>query len=300
MIVISDHHAALIERTGRTAVFDLTSGEAVWTPTLDVPVVYEAAMSGGVLALVGERPADVNAGEQQGVVPLLATYDVRERKLLEVSDELASLLRWVRVDKAGQVVVGLDRGVIATDPRARSVRWLVDDPAVRLSGDAWLLHDRVVVLGPDRQVWQIDSETGALRDAPLEDLGRIGGSSRIDVREGPRASAAFATDHGLIVFDRSGSLIGGDATSGLTYVLPPVPGEGVFAMLQSEGRPHSEEGDVYRLWTLDATTGVIQGQADLHLLHEPGVLVLLDGAMVVGTPGATLVYQAPAKTNPNR
>lgn len=300
MIVISDHHAALIERTGRTAVFELTSGEAVWTPTLDVPVVYEAAMSGGVLALVGERPADVNAGEQQGVVPLLASYDVRERKLLEVNDELASLLRWVRVDKAGQVVVGLDRGVIATNPRARSVRWLVDDPAVRLSGDAWLLHDRALVLGPDRQVWQIDTETGALRDAPLEDLGRIGGSSRIDVREGPNASAVFATDHGLIVFDRSGSLVGGDATSGLTYVLPPVPGEGVYAMLQTEGRPHSVEGDVYRLWTLDTTTGVIQGHADLHLLHEPEALVLLDGAMVVGTPGATLVYQAPAKAEPNR
>ncbi len=300
LVVMSDHHVGLIERTGRAAIFDLATGETKWTPTLDVPVVYEAAMSGGVLALVGERPADVKAGEQPGVVPLLATYDVRTLKALEVNDELMSLLRWVRVDKSGQVFVGLDRGVIATDPRARSVRWLVDDPAVRLSGDAWLLHGRVAVLGPDRQVWQIDIDSGALRDAPLEDLGRIGSSALVHVREGAAGRVAFSTDHGLIVFDRSGALVGGDATSGLTYVLPPVPGEGVFAMLQTEGRPHSEQGDVYRLWTLDAATGAIRGHADLHLLHEPEALVLLDGAMIVGTPGATLVYQSPAKGDSTR
>lgn len=300
MVVMSDHHVALVERTGRAAIFDLASGEAVWARMFDVPVVYEAAMSGGVLALAGERPADVKSGEQPGVVPLLATYDIRTQMTLEISDELGSLLRWVRVDKAGRVVVGLDRGVLATDPRTRTVRWLVEDPAVRLSGDAWQLHDRVIVLGPDRQIWQIDSESGALRDAPLEDLARVGNASRVDVREGASGQAAFATDHGLVVFDRSGALVGGDATSGMTYVLPPVPGDGVFAMLQTEGRPHAEQGDVYRLWTLDARTGSIRGHADLQLLHEPDEIVLLDGVMVVGTPGATLVYPARAEGGPSR
>lgn len=293
IVVIGDHHAALIERTGRTALFDLATGEAVWTQQLDVPVVYEAALGGGVLALVGERPADVRAGDPPGVVPLLATYDVRTRTALSITDDLSSLMRWVRVDRAGRVIVGLDRGVIATDPRTRSVRWLVDDPAVRLSGDAWLLHDRAIVLGPDRQLWQIDTETGTLREAPLEDVGRVGGSSRVRLREGADGEAAFATDRGLVVFARDGSLVGGDATSGLTMVLPPVPGEGVYAMLQTEGRPHQEEGAVYRLWMLGASRGIIQGQADLRLLHDPEDIVLLDGAVVVGAAGATLVYEAP-------
>lgn len=300
MVVLSEHHAAILERTGRVAVFDMVSGEAAWTRVLDVPVVYEASMSGGVLAAVGERAADVRAGEEPGVVPMLATYDVRTGEAMEIRDDLASLMRWVRVDHAGRVIAGLDRGVIGIDPRARSVRWVVDDPAVRLSGDAWLLHERMVVLGPDRQLWQIDTETGALRDAPLEDMGRVGGSSRVSVREGAEGEAAFATERGLVVFARDGSLVGGDATSGMAAVLPPVAGEGVYAMLQTEGRTHQEEGAVYRLWTLDARRGVILGQADLRLLYDPEEIILLDGAVVVSAAGATLVYESPAKAAQER
>ncbi|MCA9271877.1 MAG: PQQ-binding-like beta-propeller repeat protein [Phycisphaerales bacterium] len=290
MIVFDDRSVAIVERTGRVAVFDLASGEAVWTQTLDVPVVYEAALAGGVLALAGERPADIQAGDRPGVVPLLAVYDVHSRETLQLNDELASLLRWVRVDVSGDVIAGLDRGVISIEPRSGATQWLVDDPAVRLSGDAWLMHDRVVVLGPDPQIWQIDTRTGSLRDAPLEDLGRVGGSARIDAREGTAGETVFSTDHGLVVFNEHGALIGGDATSGMTAVLPPVPGDGVYAMLQTEGRIHPDEGEIYRLWMLDARTGVIKGQADLHLLHGPESLVLLDGAIIIGTDGATLVY----------
>lgn len=300
MVVFDDRSIAMIERTGRVAVFDRATGEAVWTQMLDVPVVYEAALSGGVLAVAGERPADVKAGENPGVVPMLAVYDVRARQALQVNDELASLLRWVRIDRGRRVIVGLDRGVIAIEPTTGAIQWVVDDPAVRLSGDAWLMHSRVIVLGPDRQIWQIDTQTGSLRDAPLEDLGRVGGSVRIEAREGAGGETAFATDHGLIVFDQEGSLIGGDATSGLTAVLPPVAGDGVYAMLQTEGRIHPEEGEIYRLWMLDSATGQIRSRADLHLLHAPDALVLLDGAVVVGTDGATMVYPvgAPGSVTP--
>ncbi len=290
MLVFDDRSVAIVERTGRVAVFDLASGEAIWTQMLDVPVVYEAALAGGVLAIAGERPADIQAGDRPGVVPVLGVYDVRTRETLRLDDELASLLRWVRVGQSGHVIVGLDRGVISIEPRSGATEWLVDDPAVRLSGDAWTMHGRVVVLGPDRQIWQIDTRTGSLRDAPLEDLGRVGGSSRIEAREGASGEAAFATDHGLIIFNEQGALIGGDATSGLTEVLPPVPGDGCYAMLQTEGRIHPDQGEIYRLWMLQAQTGEILNQADLHLLAAPQSLVLLDGAVIVGIDGATLIY----------
>lgn len=292
MLVLSDHHAAIVERTGRAALFDLASGETLWAALLDVPVVYEAALGGGVLALTGERPPAPGAAAALGSVPVLAAYDARTRATLDIADDFGSLMRWVRVDSAGRVILGLDRGVIATDPRARSVRWVVDDPAVRLSGDAWLLEGRLIVLGPDRQAWQIDTASGVLRDQPLEDLGRLASSSRITLRGGPAGESAFATERGLIVFDRAGTLVGGDPTSGLALVLPPVPGDGLYAMLHTEGRPHIDEGALYRLWTLETPTGRVLGHADLRLMQEPRDLMLLDGLMVVGAPGAVLVYEA--------
>ena len=66
-------------------------------------------------------------------------------------------------------------------------------------------------------------------------------------------------------------------------------------MLQTEGRIHPEEGEIYRLWMLDSATGQIRSRADLHLLHAPDALVLLDGAVVVGTDGATMVYPVSAQ-----
>ncbi|GAB5497290.1 MAG: hypothetical protein Phyf2KO_23700 [Phycisphaerales bacterium] len=293
MVVLSDQHVALVERTGRSAVFDRVSGDTVWAATLDVPVVYEASLSGGVLVLGGERPADPLAGEAAGVVPIVASYDIESKEPLQFDDGHTSLFRWVRTDRSGRILVGLDAGVVFSDPKRRTQLWAINDPAVRLTGDAWLVQGRAVVLGPDRQLWQIDMESGELRDAPLEDLSRVGGSSLISLYEGAESEVAFATDRGMIVFDQSGSLIGGDAAAGADRVLPPVRGENVYAMLDVDGTPHSESGSVFKLSLLNARSGLLHGRADVRLLHEPESIALLDGHIVITAGNATLVYDAP-------
>ncbi|MFI4870196.1 MAG: PQQ-binding-like beta-propeller repeat protein [Phycisphaerales bacterium JB061] len=296
MVVIGDQHIALVERTGRAAVFNLATGETVWSAMFDVPVVYEAAMAGGVLVIGGERPADVRAGEPAGVIPVVASYDIATREVLDIDDSLRSLFRWVRIDRAGRVLVGHDGGVVCTDPKRKTQLWAIDDPAVRLTGDAWLVRERAIVLGPDRQIWQIEMATGELRDAPLEDLTRVGSSSLIDIVEGQNSEVVFTTDRGMIVFDRAGSLIGGDAGTGNARVLPPVAGEGVFAMLASDGAPHFESGSVFRLSMLDANSGKLLGQADIRLPYDPDSLVLLDDHIIVSAGNSTLVYDAPVDT----
>jgi len=293
MVVIGDQHIALVERTGRAAIFNLATGETVWTAMFDVPVVYEAAMAGGVLVIGGERPADVGAGEAPGVVPVVASYDIGAHETLDINDGFKSLFRWVRIDRAGRVLVGHDGGVVCSDPKRKTQLWAVDDPAVRLTGDAWLVRERAIILGPDRQIWQIEMDTGELRDAPLQDLSRVGGSSRIDINEGAAGEIVFATDRGMIVFDRAGSLIGGDAGAGANRVIPPVAGEGVFAMLAIDGSPHFESGSVYRFSMLDAQTGKLVGQADIRLPYDPDSLVLLDGHIIISAGNTTLVYDAP-------
>ncbi|RNC82698.1 MAG: hypothetical protein ED559_13270 [Phycisphaera sp.] len=293
MVVLGDRHVALVERTGRSAVFDRVRGDTVWAATLDVPVVYEASLSGGVLVLGGERPADPLVGEAAGVVPLVASYDIETKKLLQFDDGHTSLFRWVRTDRSGRIFVGLDAGVVFSDPKRRTQLWAINDPAVRLTGDAWLVQGRAVVLGPDRQLWQIDMESGELRDAPLEDLSRVGGSSLISLYEGADREVIFATDRGMIVFDQSGSLVGGDAAAGAERVLSPARGEEVFAMLDVDGSPHFESGSVYKLSLLNARSGLLLGRADLRLLHEPESIVLLDGHIVITAGNATLVYDAP-------
>lgn len=293
IIVPGDRNVALVERTGRSAVFDRATGETVWAATLDVPVVYEAALSGGVLVLGGERPADLRAGEVAGVIPLVASYDVATKETIQIDDGHTSLFRWVRMDRSGRILVGLDAGVVFSDPKRNRQLWTINDPAVRLTGDAWLVHGRAVVLGPDRQVWQIDMDSGELRDAPLEDLSRVGGSSLIALHEGSGSEIVFATDRGMIVFDWNGALVGGDAAAGVNRVLPPVPGEGVYAMLDADGAPHVESGSIHTLSMLDAQSGLLLGHTNLRLLHEPESLVLLDGHVVVSAGNATLVYEAP-------
>jgi outer membrane protein assembly factor BamB len=293
MVVIGDQNIALVERTGRAAIFNLATGDTVWTAMFDVPVVYEAAMAGGVLVIGGERPADVRAGEAAGVVPVVASYDIASQEVLDIDDSFRSLFRWVRIDRAGRVLIGHDGGVVCSDPKRKTQLWAVDDPAVRLTGDAWLVRERAVVLGPDRQIWQIEMSTGELRDAPLEDLTRVGGSSLIGINEGAEGEIVFSTDRGMIVFNRAGSLVGGDAGAGANRVIPPVAGEGVFAMLASDGSPHFESGSVYRLSMLDSMTGKLLGHTDIRLPYDPDSLVLLDGHIIISAGNSTLVYDAP-------
>lgn len=292
MVTVGSRCVAIVERTGRAAIFDRVTGEIVWAEELGVPVVYEAAMDAGVLVIVGERPGAPRPGEATGARPVLAAYDVAQNRTLYVDDDLGSLPRWVRVGRSGLALVGLDGGVIAIDPKRATQLWSVDDPAVRMTGDAWMLSDRAIVMGPDRQLWQIRLATGDLRDAPLEDLSRVGEASRITLTERDTGEAVFSTDRGLMIFDTFGSLVGGDAAGGARRAVPPSMGQEFAIMLEAEGPLHPESGSIYALSVLDAENGMLVSRSNLRLLEEPESLTLIDGYIVVGADHATLVYEA--------
>ncbi|MGP1273191.1 MAG: outer membrane protein assembly factor BamB family protein [Phycisphaerales bacterium] len=303
IIAIDDDFLALVERTGRAILLDLDTGGVVWATQLDVPAVYEASLRDGVLTLIGERPADPARGEGPGVLPIAAGYDIPSRTTVFGPRELRSFARWVRHEPAGPVLIGLDSGVLAVDPSRGEELWTVDDPAVRLSGDAWTMRDRAYIMGADRQLWQIDLTSGTLRPEALEDLGRVGDADRIHAERLPSGEALFVSTEGMVVFDRTGRLIGGDGFDRTRSFLLPATADGLVVAVDARGPTDPTEqfdesnGTPFGFVAMDSRTGRIRAEASLLLHALPLRTALLDDLIVLGLADATVVYRAP-RTGP--
>lgn len=301
VVLVSATHAGLIDRFGRAAVYELSTGRAVLTRRLDVPVVYDAALERGVLAVVGERPADRARRETAGAVPMAAAYDLATGGAIfgpaEFRDQ-ASFGRWVRLDGDDTMLVGIDSGVVGIDLAGGGVSWTVDDPAVGLSGECWVGRDHAFVLGVDRQVWQIDLGGGALRGRPLEDLGRVTGASAVDLLLLETGESVFATDVGMVSYDAEGRLIGGDGLNREARFVRPAAAEGLLVSVSRS--PMTDGIDVprgpgrYQYVAMELPGGTLRAEAGLDLPGQPRSVTVLDDLVLVTAEDSTAVYAAPA------
>ncbi len=303
LIVVSGEHVGIVERFGRAAVFDRGTGALVMAQQLDVPMVYEAAMQGGVLAVVGERPGDPTQNEGDGVVPMAAAYDIAQGRAIYGPGEFRdrrSFGRWVRLADDRTMLLGLDKGVVGVDLARGEAVWTVDDPAVRLSGDCIVGRERAYVVGVDRQLWQIDLSTGRLRDEPLEDLGRVSQATEFTARIRPEGGLIFASDVGLAVFDEAGRLVGGDAYDGTVPFVRPVITDGLVLAVADRPEPASINAGpdaAFRYAAMQLPDGAIRAERSLRLHGTPRSLVALDGFIVVGLDDAAAVYHAPVASD---
>jgi outer membrane protein assembly factor BamB len=301
VVLVSSTHAGLIDRFGRAAVYELATGRAVLTRRLDVPVVYDAALERGVLAVVGERPGDRARRETAGAVPMAAAYDLETGGAIfgpaEFRDQ-ASFGRWVRLDGDDTMLVGIDSGVVGIDLAVGAVSWTVDDPAVGLSGECWVGRDHAFVLGVDRQVWQIDLDGGALRGRPLEDLSRVTGASEVDLVLLETGESVFATDLGMVAYDAEGRLIGGDGLNLEARFVRPASADGLLVSVSRSPTPDGIDAPRgpgrYRYVAMELPGGTLRAEAGLDLPGQPGSVAVLDDLVLVTSEDSTAVYAAPA------
>ncbi|MEL6905643.1 MAG: hypothetical protein AAFP22_09565, partial [Planctomycetota bacterium] len=299
LILISVEHVGIVERFGRAAVFDRKTGALVMAQQLDVPMVYEAAMKDGVLAVIGERPGDPDKNEGDGVVPLAAAYDIARNEAIYGPTEFRdrrSFGRWVRLADERTMLLGLDMGVVGVDLSRGDAVWTVDDPGVRLSGDCIVGRERAYVVGVDRQLWQIDLGSGRLRNEPLEDLGRVSQATEIETRIRPGGGLVFASDVGLAVFDAAGRLVGGDAYDGTVPFVRPVIADGLVIAVADRAEPGTRNAQAkrsFRYAAMQLPDGAIRAERSLQLHGTPRSLVALDGFVIIGLDDAAAVYHTP-------
>lgn len=299
LIVVGDRHIGVVERFGRAAVFERDTGTPVMAQQLDVPMVYEAAIGDGVLAVVGERPGDPERNEGDGVVPMAAAYDITRGEAIYGPSEFRdrrSFGRWVRLADDRTMLLGLDLGVVGIDLARGETIWTVDDPGVRLSGDCIVGRERAYVVGVDQQLWQIDLATGRVRNEPLEDLGRVSQATQITTRVRPEGGLVFASDVGLAVFDAAGRLVGGDAYDGTVPFVRPVIADGLVVAVAERAEAGSRnDGPTrsFRYAAMQLPDGLIRAERSLELHSTPRSLHALDGFVVIGLDNAAAVYAAP-------
>jgi hypothetical protein len=298
LIVGDGTHVALVERFGRVAVFEQASGRVVLAAQLGVPMVYDAALRDGVLALVGERAADPARRETPGAVPLAAAYELGTGSAIYGPAEFRepnSFGRWVRLPGDGSMLLGLDLGVVGIDLAHGQVLWTVDDPAIALSGDAWLARDRAYILGVDRQLWQVDLAQGHLLPRPLEDLGRVAEASTVRAEAMPTGETVLASDLGMVIFDAAGKLVGGDGIGRSARLLRPEIADGlVMSVSTTPGIERLPQGPrvTYLLSSFVLPSGRLSGEARLELPETPQSLLVLDDTVLIGLDEAVAVFSA--------
>lgn len=307
LVAVEDTTAVLLERWGRAVAIDLSRGVVLWADELGVRSVTDASMVDGVLVVGGES----DAGDGLGAMPSLLSVEARTGEVLQRIDGLSSEVRWIRaageargvgsgvtegLGAGGGVVVGLRGSIIGLDVESGQPRWNLSDEAVRGSRDAWVAGPGVTVLSEQGGAWLIDLSTGRLRPGPIDLRGRVQGDSerRVYWSDG---RTLVSTDRGVVSYDDQGEVVGLDPLDGARRSSPAplgvdAGGDGVLAMVTTEGDRRDDGEAVITLRLLESATGRAIDQGELALPRELSTRVTsvhaVRGAVLVGFGSATL------------
>lgn len=292
---------AIAERSGRTAAFDAESGRPLWSRQLGLSQVHDVAVFGPRIIVGGgfEHPVGPDS-VQTTMGPALLVLDSRSGDLLARHDDAAALddpralgeVRWVKVSARGVILAGLRRSVGAFDLAAGEDLWRAEGAATGGTLDAWVDGDLLWMLGPDRGLRQLRLETGELSAGAMSVQGRT--HSRRQVRLTRIGSGiVLSSGLGVVILDREGGLLGADAVVRQDSLLPPAVGEGLIVLVDTASRRSSPSG-THRLTLVNTTSARELSALDLVLGEAPTGVVLLDGHVLVQTPGGVTVLPAPA------
>jgi len=287
LVALRDDTAALIERSGRAAGYDVARGRALWSKRLPVDRVYDAAEAGGLLVVVGTREVrDPEARldqEPAAVVVDLGTGAVRFELDLD-----GARARWVRGTRDGLAVVGGDRGLMGFDLLSGERRWAVSSSPARRTTDAWVFPGRLIVLGNGSDLWQVEIESGEMSRAPLETADRMTGDAGMIRAAAAGDGAVLALPRGLVMYDRRGALTGMDHRESRSALGPSAFGASVAVTVEPEGF----EPRLYELRLIELTTGRVVQSRLIELPARPHAVDLLDGRVVIGAGQGVVVLDA--------
>lgn len=172
-------------------------------------IAYDAAVVGGTLVVGGDQEVTAGPGERvAGLRPEIAVLDARTGQEIQRLPQRWGGVRWVRLTESGKMISGCENAVVSTDLSRGQVNWVLSDPHLASSRDAWVFQDAVFILDRDRRLWWADAQTGRVSPDPLEaPRGRLDGVRRIDASllapaaEGAGSLVAFSTYQGVLLYD---------------------------------------------------------------------------------------------------
>lgn len=303
LLVCTDNRSvALVERSGRAVAFDADAGSTLWAAGLPIARVFDCDVAGSVLAIAGERDVHRPDGSVSAATSILLIVDARTGHILHEIEPPTGQVRWLRLSSRGDLVVGCSGGLCSIDPETGQVNWLNADPLATGSLRAWTLGQSLLLVGSDRSLWSISFSTGTTRPVSL----RRGEeeSVRIETASEPQAYAidngalALCSPKGLLLIDRDGNVVGGDALSSEDTLVGPVPGDGLVVTLDAgvaSRTPANDAGLVYALHILESGTGRLLSSTPLALGEPPAKLALLPGRIALTAGRTTVIYRAPAE-----
>jgi len=300
LVSVEDGVIALVERGGRAAGVDHATGRLLWIEEA-MDRVYDAAAGEGVLIVGGadDLPAEDHAGAQgpgERESSALVGLDLRTGRRLHTIEPEGGQIRWVRVTPEGDAVVGLDRGVASYEMSRGSRRWFTGGASGAEMVDAWVFPGRVIVMNNEGGLFQIETENGRPREEPLATRGRFGGygnSLRPVWSAALHDKAAFATQNGIVLFDRRGDLVGADHHNAARLLAPVGYAQGRVIALDRQVAEQDRQGAWFRLLVLGGESLSLEAEHALRLGAQPERVDLLDERVLVTAGEATLVIEAP-------
>jgi outer membrane protein assembly factor BamB len=306
VVVAADERTlALVQRDGRAAALDVSSGEVLWKGRSAVDRVADADMDAGTLVVVGVADETVAGGGRSGSRPAIHPLDARTgragTKLDDKATGLSGSPRWVRVLTSDRAVVGLDDGVVALALGAGVPDWSLTRAELQPTRTAWVLGDTLVLMDGSRALWMASASTGACAETPLDSAHEaVEGGNGLDVLPVPGGGFAVASTVGVRLYDAKGTLKGGDPLPSDGEMVVPRAASDRFVAVRTlmdgpaeEPVPGSPLGR-FQIVALAGTDGRIAESTDVLLGQRPSAIELLDGRIALTSGGVTVVLPAPA------
>ncbi len=290
LVVTADGNTlVLVQRRGRAGAFDLATGNALWTTSLELNRVYEIEQAGDYVVVGG-----TTQGRGERAVPGVIAINKRTGK--EVSrvpaKDLGDHARWIRA-AGSDVVVATANGLLRFTPATGNVAWTTNGAPGASSFAGWVVGEGLFVLDGDVNLWWVSLKDGSHADKPLDARGRIVFPVNGVVMNN---TLAVSSTMGLIVFGERGELLGADGLDGQGSLQTPVASEKLFVAVENNQRDEpGEQGIVSRVFMFAHPTGKLLNTERVRLFQNPHATMVLDGKLLLTEGPITLVLDAPAQ-----
>lgn len=290
LIALDDQVAVLTQRGGRIAGVDLATGKALWAAPESIGRVFDLAVGGGRVVLVGATEKARDDGMGWDRTPVLRELDVRTGQVLRSVSSSLGHFRWIRLAGDDLAVVGVAEAIVGLDLKTGKERWVISGEAAKLSIDAWVIGQKLVFMDQRRDLWVGSALTGAMGVEAVSTNSRVGGRGPVHA-QGVGDSIVFTGDRGLLVIGPSGELTGMDPMGALSDLITPVLADRYAVTVESDLSGRGDQ-QTFKLMLLDTRSGKLEVQQSIVAYASPRELAVLDGRVVVTCGAVTLVIPA--------
>ncbi|MBL0869942.1 MAG: PQQ-binding-like beta-propeller repeat protein [Phycisphaerales bacterium] len=287
-----DRSIAMIERGGRCAVLDAETGERLWSGSLGLTRLTDAALLSGLLVVAGDPVPAANQPAADNR-PALLIIDARTGQVLRQVACPDGPVRWIRLTQRGDLIVGLESQIVSINTETGATEWSTANQPCGKSVDAWIVNDQLVVLDERRDLWLVSLSSGRAGQSPLEVRGRVEPTSRVQV-SGTDNAIAVRSSNGLLLYDRTGKLIGVDGLNPADGLCPPLPILGGFVSVSYTSTPLRENtGSAFNVMILDNTSAMLRSSTPARIGLFPGSVAAIDNLLAITSDHSTIIFEAP-------